>query len=259
MKAAAIGIRSVGTSSELGAATGDALARARLAAADLVLPYYLVCGTAPGGTAQAQLAARQGLDALGVGRACSYRVADGGTGALALLARVAGHLIADGTLRRGLVMAPMADGCAAVLLAEQDWPHHRVRSIVTGGSTETRSTGNRPADYQITVDQSSAGQSTANQRIDDRQLDRLIGRALREAGTPWSRIDLVALHTETAAFDRRFRERFGSHRTPITGCGRPTGVLMTLQRVIEEQHPKGTRVLAVSLETTATSAAVVEC
>ncbi|MGW7004599.1 hypothetical protein ACWGCW_17695 [Streptomyces sp. NPDC054933] len=229
MKAAAIGIRSVGSSSELGAATGDALARARLAAADLVLPYYLVCGTASGGAAQAQLAARQGLDALGVGRACSYRVADGGTGALALLARVAGHLIADGTLRRGLVMAPMTDGGAAVLLAEQDWPHHRVRSVVTGRST------------------------------DDRDLDRLIGRALREAGTAWSRVDRVALHTETPALDRRFRDRFGQRRPRITECGRPTGVLMTLQRVIEEQHPEGTRVLAVSLESGGTSAAVVEC
>ncbi|MCQ4041800.1 hypothetical protein ACFOSC_32305 [Streptantibioticus rubrisoli] len=218
MKAAAIGIRSVGSSSGLGAATEDALARASMAAAELVLPYYLVCGTRYDGGAQAQLAARQGLDALGVGRACSYRVAEGGASALALLARVAGHLITDATLRQGLVMAPTTGGTAAVLLAEQNWPHNRVRSVVTGRDT------------------------------DDRELDRLIGRALREAGTAWSRIDRVALHTETPALERRFRERFGCHGTRIIECGRPTGVLMTLQRVIEDQHPLGTRVLAVSLE-----------
>ncbi|WP_269856233.1 hypothetical protein [Streptomyces sp. RPT161] len=229
VKAAAIGIRAVGSSSELGAATGDALARASMAAADLVLPYYMVCGTEHDGGAQAQLAARQGLDALGIGRACSYRVAEVGTSALALLARVAGHLITDGTLRQGLVMAPTNEGTAAVLLAEQHWPHNRVRSVVTGRDTA------------------------------DRELDRLIGRALREAGIAWSRIDRVALHTDTPALERRFRERFGSHSTRITECGRPTGVLMTLQRVIEDQHPMGTRVLTVSLEPGATSAAVLEC
>ncbi|WP_377267040.1 3-oxoacyl-[acyl-carrier-protein] synthase III C-terminal domain-containing protein [Peterkaempfera sp. SMS 1(5)a] len=241
-------------------ATEDALRRAGLSVAELAQPYYLVCRESPEDGA-GPLTGRRVLDGLGVGRAYSQQAGHDVDGALLLLRTLAAQLASNRLVRRGLLLAPLhtgatgpADGAegkvqrgAAVLLAEEGWPHNRIRAVLTRTTPYSRG------------DDRQAG------TLDLDALGSLVDRVLRASHTTWAGIDRVALHTADPEQGRRFRQHFALRDDQVSDCGPDlgyigsAGLLIALQRILDTRPPAGSKVLATALGRDGTwSAAVVE-
>ncbi|MGC0418009.1 3-oxoacyl-[acyl-carrier-protein] synthase III C-terminal domain-containing protein [Embleya sp. AB8] len=280
------------------AAARDALGRAGLTPAELGEPHLVVCDVRdPWDDEPPPPVGRRVLDRLGAGRAHAHPPSPGADDALPLLGELAGRLREDRTGRRGILLAPaqpyspLADhdrrhrgGTAAAVLAERGWPHNRLRSIVTRDvapradpaytrpPTAPPSAAPQPARRMPTalLERPAWLESHAGHHRDlkDRPLTlvcSLVGKALREARTPWETIDHIVLHTAANDMSERFRRHFRLRRHRITDIGPESGrlasaaLLIALKHVLDADPEPGTRVLLTSLAVHGTwSAAVLE-
>ncbi|WP_331766280.1 hypothetical protein [Embleya sp. NBC_00896] len=267
------------------AAMRDALDRAAMTAVDLTGSHLFVGAAWSDSEGEpAALFGRRALNHVGVDRAHAHAPAPGAADALPLLGALARALREDRTAHHGLLLVPepwyppMADrgrprlaGTAAAVLAERDWPHNRLKSIVThapGPFTPARARipkPRRPAPEAPPPQffatalmerpswlMSHPGHHRDTEDRPPASVCALVCKALRAARTPWETIDHVVLHTSDHDMNRRFRRHFHLRRDQITDLGAAShhlgsaGLVIGLKDVLERAPESGTRVLLAS-------------
>jgi len=261
-------------------AVRSALTQAGLTPDSLEDQYLLACNETPGDRLF-QMMGREIADRLGIHTIHSYNATQGGNCSLLLLRTLAAHLTAHPRADRGVVLAPgcweyhtenrhlghavLGDATAALLL-ERDWPHNRLRSVVTRTDGRYHSVVyNEVGGWAMPYSREAAHSGRHLYKIHDVDayeelrertltvLDGVIATALAEADADWQDLDHIAVHAATRRLHEDFLSTFPVGTAQVTttdptlGYLGSAGPLLALSQLLGSRPEPGTLTLLTTI------------